>query len=399
MAHYDETAELSLLGAALSAPRITESLRIQPADFYQPVHEALWTAICGAHSDGHVPDPATVLPRVQKSVRARAAQVLVQVVGLGIPANAEAYAAAVRDRAERRRLEAAIAGAQQRLNDPDIPVEDVVAHVERALIGGGPLDRAAERLLTLDEFCGQPVPTEDWVAPGLLARGERLVLTGLEGCGKSVWLRQIATMVAAGLDPHTLQSTRPARVLYVDAENPLGIMVRKMDPLRQVARTRGRTDLPLWIRRFPEGLDLASPADRMELHHLCSLVMPDLLVIGPVYKLYVGGAGAREEDLARQVTSVLDGLREEFGCALMLEHHSPHAAPGMTQRSVRPIGSSLWLRWPEFGMGIRPRPDTRVSDRQLEVVPWRGAREDRPWPRRIHQGPPGGLPWVITPDY
>nr|DAN96755.1 MAG TPA: replisome organizer [Caudoviricetes sp.] len=71
-----------------------------------------------------------------------------------------------------------------------------------------------------------------------------------------------------------------------------------------------------------------------------------------------------------------------------LEHHSPHAAPGMTQRSVRPIGSSLWLRWPEFGMGIRPRPDTRGGGPRGPAL----ATTNPPRPS-------GALPWVITPDY
>jgi hypothetical protein len=52
---------------------------------------------------------------------------------------------------------------------------------------------------------------EDWVIPGLLAREDRLILTGAEGLGKMMLLRQIAVCAAAGLDPFTTSrsSRRP----------------------------------------------------------------------------------------------------------------------------------------------------------------------------------------------
>jgi hypothetical protein len=41
----------------------------------------------------------------------------------------------------------------------------------------------------------------DWIVPGLLAKGERMVLTAGEGLGKSTLLRQFAVCAAAGLHP------------------------------------------------------------------------------------------------------------------------------------------------------------------------------------------------------
>lgn len=393
---YDENAERALLGAALSNPKITKAVKLLGSDFGQPRHGDLWDAICEVHAAGDLPDMATIPPRITAGPRRAAVlELMVAVVGEGFAANADVYATKIRDMAERRRLAAAVSGLQQRLCDFDIPVADITAAVEHDLITTGPLERAADQILTLDEFCEQPVADEDWVIDGLLARGERLVLTGLEGGGKSVLLRMLAVTVAAGVHPFTLNDAIPRRVLYVDCENPVRIMVHKLDDIRRVMiRRRRPTDARMMIRRFPQGLDLAQASDRLELHHMCSVVRPDLLVIGPAYKLYVGGAGAREEDLARQVTSVLDGLREEFGFALILEHHSPHAAPGGEARSVRPIGSSLWLRWPEFGFGLRPDSGTRLEDRQVEVKHWRGAREERPWPKALFGGKPNELPWL-----
>lgn len=393
MTYYDETAEKALLGAALYDPRVTAATRLTGDEFYQLVHGETWDAIHAVHAQGLTPDAATVLPRIPPGQRQHAAGLLLDVVGLGVAANADAYATTIRDRAERRRIASVLDGARQRLDQPDTAADDTIAYLERHVTTGGALDQAAETLWTMDEFLDRDMPDVSWVIPGLLAEGERLILTGTEGMGKSILMRQLGVMVSAGLDPFSLAAVPGKRVLFVDCENPERIMMSRLGELRQVCRNR-HSNPGMYLRRYPQGLDLASPRDRMELHHLCTIVRPELLLIGPVYKLYVGGAGAREEDLARQVTVVLDGLREEFGFALILEHHSPHAAPGAEQRSVRPIGSSLWMRWPEFGMGIRPRRGTKPVDRQGEVIQWRGPRDERPWPKDLDAGGPGKLPWV-----
>ncbi len=405
--YRDDTAELALLGAALDDPRITAAIKVKGSDFGQGFLGSVWEAMRAAHAAGESPDLSTLGNRIDGNRRQLAA-LLPELVGAGMAMNAEHYAATIMDRSQRRRMDIALVGLRNRLAVLDMPVEDIVALAERELIGTGAVERVADEAMTLDEFCDQDIPDADWVISDLLARGERLVLTGVEGFGKTTLLRAIAVCVAAGLDPFTLRSAEPRRVLYVDCENPVGIMARKLGDIRRVIRIRSRdTGTRFWVKRYPQGMDLANPRDRLELHHLCTAFTPDLLVIGPAYKLYIGGAGAREEDLARQVTSALDVLREEFGFALLLEHHSPHASPGSEVRTVRPIGSSLWLRWPEFGMGLRryedpdeakyrrtrglpPDNDHRVAD----LVAWRGAREERPWPTRLESGGPDGLPWI-----
>ena len=201
-----------------------------------------------------------------------------------------------------------------------------------------------------------------------------------------------------------LAASSGKKVLLVDCENPEEIMADVLGTLRDVAHRRSvDAGDRFWLIRYPQGLDLSKPKDRLELHRQCMLIRPDLLLIGPAYKLYVGGGNQREEDLARQGTSALDGLREEFGFALILEHHSPHAS-GTGERVVRPIGSSLWLRWPEFGLGLAPNGETEEErarsfrDRKAVLRPWRGARADRPWPKFLHASKEvGALPWADPP--
>ena len=56
---------------------------------------------------------------------------------------------------------------------------------------------------SLREFLDRDDPPFDWVVPGLLERGDRLILTGAEGLGKSVLMRQLAVCAAAGVHPFT----------------------------------------------------------------------------------------------------------------------------------------------------------------------------------------------------
>lgn len=206
-------------------------------------------------------------------------------------------------------------------------------------------------------------------------------------------MRQFGVMVASGLHPFTLAEIPPRNVLYVDCENPKRLMIERFSDLGAVAARRHRKPDKLTIRRYPQGIDLGKPDDRMKLRYLCRTANPDLLLIGPAYKLYQGGSNSREEDLARTVAQALDDLREEFGFALILEHHMPKDRG--ENRSAAPIGSSLWMRWPEFGLGIvLDEQASTFSNRHAKVTHWRGARDERPWPRELRSGLPGELPWI-----
>lgn len=57
-------------------------------------------------------------------------------------------------------------------------------------------------------------------------------------------------------------------------------------------------------------------------------------------------------------------------------------------REMRPYGSSLFLRWPEIGIGLKP--DGEQGD--LWVGRWRGDRLENNWPDKLVRGQI--WPWV-----
>jgi hypothetical protein len=305
-------------------------------------------------------------------------------------ANAAYYAERVRDLALLRGvIEAGTRAVQAGFaaeGEPQEVAERAVADMQAARDRGRALTGVP--LLHLDEFLAQADDEPEWVVPGLLARWERLIVTAGEGGGKSLMLRQIAMRAAAGLHPFKRARIRPVRVLIVDAENT----DRQARPwIRRMAQAAAREDAPVTSENIafefhPEGLDLTAPADRSMLARRVEQARPDLILIGPLYKLTLSGKS--DEEAAKPLMSALEMLRTASnGAAMLIEAHSPHAAPGVKRRDLRPIGSSLWLRWPEFGFGLSPASGLGAEEQRLmDWVPWRGQRSERSWPEQFCEG-------------
>ena len=249
----------------------------------------------------------------------------------------------------------------------------------------------------LYEFIAIVDPPSDWVIPGLLERGDRLIWTGFEGQGKSVIVRQLAVCAAAGVHPFTREPITCQRVLFIDCENPDRKSRRHFRSLEHIARENGFPvpEGALRILQRPAGIDLTREEDAAWLLERVTAHRPDLLVCGPFYRLHA--KDTNEETAARTVVAALDAARIKVDCALVTEAHAGHGDG--VNRSVRPTGSSLLMRWPEFGYGIKPlgEADENGRARHVAVLPWRGPREERHWPRELIWGTHAlDWPWVAA---
>lgn len=244
------------------------------------------------------------------------------------------------------------------------------------------------------EFIAVNDEEHDWLVEGLLERGDRLMLTGFEGLGKSMLVRQLAVTMAAGLHPFlvTRPSYPPRRVLFIDCENSERQSRRKFRPLAAVSIKHSSRvpDGGLRLIHRPEGIDLTRDDDAAWLMERVTAHKPDVLFIGPFYRLH--NANINEEVPARKTIAVLDLARTTADCALIIEAHAGHGEHGKN-RSVRPAGSSLLLRWPEFGYGLAPDGEPRGPAMDVELRPWRGARDTREWPTHLTWGDPNDWPW------
>lgn len=273
--------------------------------------------------------------------------------------------------------------------DP-LEIAELIRQQAQAILDAGEADADVDTL-TLDEFLAIEDAEYDWVIPGLLERADRLILTGSEGLGKSTLFRQLAVMTAAGLHPFTGRTIPQQRVLYVDCENGPTHMRRKLRPLAIQAKRQGPgAGQTLFIEGRPEGLNLLDPAGQQWLVARVAALQPAVLFTGSLYKLFEGDPN--KEEPARAVAAVLDRCRAVSNCAIVIEAHSGHGTTAAGERHVRPVGASLWLRWPEFGYGLRATKDFDPATRVVEFTAWRGDRDERAWPKRLKAG--STWPWV-----
>lgn len=254
-----------------------------------------------------------------------------------------------------------------------------------------PVDLAVD----LWQFLATADEPYNWLIPDLLERGDRLMLTGFEGLGKSMLVRQFAVAIAAGIHPFTLANIEPCRVLVIDCENSERQSRRHYRRLAYATEMYGRPPAEGYLRLIhkPAGIDLTRDADAAWLLERVTAHQPDVLFIGPFYRLH--NANLNEELPARKTVAVLDRVRTAVDCSLIMEAHAGHGEQGM-KRSVRPTGSSLLLRWPEFGYGLAPaqEPAPGQRPRLVELKPWRGPRDERAWPTHLAWGDRDGFPWV-----
>lgn len=222
----------------------------------------------------------------------------------------------------------------------------------------------------------------EWVIPGILEKQERIIVVAAEGVGKTMLARQVAICCAAGLHPFTFQPMPLIRTLTLDLENPARIIRRTSRSIMEnaIRLSHAHTvDAHLYIH--PAGLDLTSNRDRAFVEQLVEKFQPGLICLGPLYKAYVDNGSLTSEALAVEVAKYLDHIRDVYGCALWLEHHAPLGSSN-SHRELRPFGSSVWSRWPEFGISITPDP-LNPEGYIYDVKHFRGARDRRTWPLKM----------------
>lgn len=302
------------------------------------------------------------------------------------------YADRVKESALRRGAQAiAVALNQAAASDPTVALTHAVESIrelrENYTTRTAVAKTLGEVLLGEDDY--------DWVIEELLERGDRMMLTGSEGGGKSTLVRQMAIMAAAGLHPFTFFQMKPARVLVVDAENSERQWRRASRGIVSNAAIRGAKN-PADVMRVwcAPRIDLTKDADLAEVHRLMDEHTPDILFIGPLYRLVPHAIN--NDDDAMPLLAALDTLRDR-GVAMVIEAHAGHSQGTGGERELRPRGSAALLGWPEFGLGLTPDKKANSSN-TFKLIRWRGDRDERKWPARIARGI-SDWPWTPTASW
>jgi hypothetical protein len=390
---YDEPAERAVIGACLCSDLAAEDVsRILTADdFHVLRHKAIYAAIVGELTEHRRIDMLAVHRRIT-GIDVDLAYLHELQNSTPTISNAVNHAEVVAAHKVRRDLIHAAAqisalGMEGVTDAADAAQQarDILATIDMPAGRGAPDP-------DIDTFVGSVDTTYDWLIPDFLERRDRMLVTAGEGHGKSMLLAQIAVQAAAGIHPWTRREVTPRNVLLVDLENGARLVTRRLAGLR--AKAGERLDPQrLRVHTRPDGIDLTTRGDRRWLIDRCEANATELLVIGPAYRMSSGVAERGDvggEDHARKITKALDEIRTICGVTLLLETHAPHGDQ-FGSRNLRPFGSTVWLRWPEFGVGIRPDKEDPMR-RRYSFEHWRGPRDVRPWPISLERG--GNWPWT-----
>src|SRR5215472_8550939 len=400
---HDIEAERYVLASMMQTPAaIGEAAELlEPDQFYRPAHQVTFRAMVVMMAAGVRADPVTVRDWLtqDEDMRALGSDGALYLAGLmEVPANAQSvthYARLVLAAARRRVIlaETARIGAvvRQEITDPDEVLGRLDEWMEDVRRGGvaGRLHWGMDRKAVHERVSKLPP-----VVPGLIHAQDRVVVVATEGRGKTTLAHQVAFAVAAGIHPFQWQTRiEPQRVLIVDLENPDELLDRRFEYLATVAaRYPGWSEDHLAYHLDVGGIDIGRASDAFAFNDLIRRHALALVVCGPIYKMIRPRDEGDSLSAHLRLSEFFDRMRSRHGCAIWLEAHAPIGSGG-PNRIMRPEGSNIWSKWPEFGLALHKGTKAHGGESGVEIGRFRGHRDQtRQWPVALMRHG-GGWPW------
>lgn len=205
-------------------------------------------------------------------------------------------------------------------------------------------------LIPADDFASQPAPIE-WLVKGWLQAKALIMVHGPSGGGKTFAVLDWVLHMAAGLAEWNGYKIKPGAVAYLAGEGHHGLRGR----IAAWKQKRGVLRLSMWLSQ--SGVDLNTPSGlKATIEHLRSLpVAPIIIVVDTLHRFLRG-----DENSAQDAKTMLDAcakLIEEFGCAVVLVHHT-----GVNEDAQhRARGSSAWRGALDIEISVVPGDGGRLQ--------------------------------------
>ncbi len=342
---HSNDAEQSVLGALLIDPTAFAAIAeiVQQGDFYVHSHRLVFGVIARLSTAGAPVDVLTVFDALKDTGEMVGGLKYLHALAASVPSasNIVKYAEIV---AERATLRSIIADAEQISvrafrGDPAAAIIDDAKLTLGRLSDARALPSNRVPLLGLDELRrqAQSVP---WLIKGVMPASSIGMMFGASGTFKSFIALDACLHIAHGL-PWMGHRTKQGEVLYLAAEGGMGLWPRIAAWHR--ARRLDWTKTPL--RVVPLALDLSVEAWKVVEAAQVQGAAPKLVVIDTLSQTFGG-----EENVANDVSAYFREIgarfRQLWGCAVLVVHHSGHAA------TERPRGSSAMLANVDFMYGV-----------------------------------------------
>jgi hypothetical protein len=208
------------------------------------------------------------------------------------------------------------------------------------------VNSAALAVITARDLCERPDPpgSAELLGP-VLVRGQRTMLGGQTGEGKTTLALQMVKAMAAGGEFLGWQGSG-GRALVIDAEQGVRTIKRR---LREADLDRSDSIDYLVV---PDGLRLDTDEEQAEgVEAILRAGDYSLTLADPLYKLQTGDSN--DERQAVEFMRRLDRWRSKYGFALLLLTHC-RKPPQRTRFSMHEFfGSSAYLRGAEVVLGLQ----------------------------------------------
>jgi hypothetical protein len=292
----------------------------------------------------------------------------------------------VREAANRRRLESTLNRALSMSVNMNREVDEILATLTTELDTTHANISSGLTTVDFNDVINAQDDLRPWIMPNMLRTNERMIITGPEGGGKSVLVAQMCLGAAMGIN--TLSAAfdkhEPLRVLMLDVENDrlqVRNNMRKVYPvLKEMNDVQPNIE---WVDI--QHIDLADPVEQQKVIKLAKERQPQLMYMGSLYRL--APEGEKVDAAFTNISRTVDRIRAETGASVLLEAHAGHGLSN-DRNGMRPYGSSMWMRWPEFGFGMVRHNQSG----NIQLKNWRGHRsDDRNWPAGLRRGTV--LPW------
>ena len=191
-------------------------------------------------------------------------------------------------------------------------------------------------------------PASDELLGPLVVRGQRVVLGGHTGEGKTTMVLAITRAVVGGEEFLDWGGRGGCRALVLDAEQGLKTIKRRL-------RESGLEDSDaVDYVRVPDGLSLDSDAHHVaEVERVLKAGEYGLVIADPLYKLHAGDSN--DERAAVDLMRRFDAWRERYRFAFLLPVHcrKPINGNGVTFSIHELFGSSGYVRGAEVVLGLQ----------------------------------------------
>jgi hypothetical protein len=208
-------------------------------------------------------------------------------------------------------------------------------------------------LIHADDFSRQPAPIA-WMIKHWVQDRALIMVHGPSGGGKTFVVLDWCLRVASGIDDWLGSKVRHGAVVYLAGEGHHGLRGR----IAAWKHHHGIKKLDMWLSQHGCDLNTAEGYQKAASHIRSLPVKPRVIVVDTLHRFLAG-----DENSSKDAKTMLDAcamLMAEFGCAVILVHHTGVAE----EAQHRARGSSAWRGALDIEVSIVPAKD----DAPMQIV-------------------------------